>query len=125
MNIKIHSANFDITPAIDTYVSKKIGMLEKFLEKSENILCEVEIGKTTEHHKHGDLFKAEVNIVLSGGVQIYAVSETSDLYSAIDAVRDSAEREILSKKNKRETLFKRGSAHMKNLLKRIDFRKNR
>ncbi len=123
MNIKIRSKNFDITPAIDDYVNKKITTLQKFIDAKEGILCEIEIGRTTTHHKSGDIFRAEVNITSPGNKQIYAVAEETDLYTAIDVVRDELEREIVSQKNKRNTLFRRGSARIKNLLKRIDFRK--
>ena len=96
MNIKIRSKNFDITPAINDYVSRKISSLEKFLGTKGNILCEVEIGRTTLHHKSGDIFRAEINIIEPGNKQIFAVAEEADLYSAIDVVRDEAEREIVS-----------------------------
>ena len=86
-------------------------------------MCEVEIGRTTKHHNSGDIFKAEINILLPGGAQVYAVTEEPELYTAIDIVRDEAERVIVSQKNKKGTLFRRGSAQIKNLLKRIDFRK--
>jgi putative sigma-54 modulation protein len=125
MNIKITSKNFDLTPAIDDYINKKVTTLEKFIDANEGILCEVEIGRTTNHHKSGDIFRAEVNITSPGNKQIYAVAEEADLYAAIDIVRDEAEREIVSVKNKRNTLFRRGSARVKNLLKRIDFRNRR
>ena len=95
MNIKISSVNFDKTPAIEDYVIKKISSLEKFLDKEQQIICDVELGKTTQHHKSGDIFKTEVNILLPGNNQFYAVAEESDLYSAIDIVRDEIEREII------------------------------
>ncbi len=125
MNIKIRSKNLEITPAIDDYVTKKIRTLEKFLDSQKEILCEVEIGKTTNHHKSGDIFRAEVNITEPGSKQFYAVAEESDLYAAIDVVRDEAEREIVSFKRKYKTLFRRGAARVKNLLKMVDFRKKR
>jgi putative sigma-54 modulation protein len=123
MNIKIRATNFDITPAIDEYVTRKVSSLEKFLPEVDNILCEVEIGRTTMHHKSGDIFKAEINIVEPGNKQIFAVAEEVDLYTAIDVVRDEAEREIVSQKNKQNTLFRRGSMKIKNLLKRINIRR--
>ncbi len=123
MNIKIRSINFDITPAIDEYVTKKISSLEKFLSSKDNILCEVEIGRTTNHHKSGDIFKAEINIVEPGKIQIYASAEEVDLYTAIDVVRDEAERAIVSRKNKLSKLWRRGATRVKNLLKMIDIRK--
>lgn len=123
MKIKIRSKNFDLTPAIDEYVSKKISSLEKFLDVKGEVLCEVEIGRTTKHHNSGDIFKAEVNIAQPGGKQIYVVAEEVDLYTAIDIVRDEAERAIVSRKNKYKTLFRKGASRIKDLLKRIDFRK--
>ena len=119
MNIKIRSKDFELTPAIEEYVDKKISSLEKFLGGEREILCEVELGKSTEHHKSGDIFRAEVNITSTNVGQIYAVSLEDDIYKAIDIVRDEAEREIVSKKNKKSTLFKRGALRLKNLLKNI------
>ena len=119
MDIKIRSTNFEITPAIGDYVNKKISSLQKFLDPKSQILCEVEIGRTTRHHKSGDIFRAEVNIRAPGLKQIYAVAEEFDLYAAIDIVRDEAEREIISQKNKKETLFRRGGQRIKELLKKV------
>lgn len=123
MNIKIRAVNFEITGAIDDYVTKKISSLEKFLDATQEILCEVEIGKTTNHHNKGDIFKAEVNLMPPGGKQVYAVAEESDLYMAIDIVRDEAERVLVSQKKKSDTLFRRGALQVKNLLKRISWKK--
>lgn len=120
MNIKLHSKNFQITPAIDDYVTKKISSLEKFLDVKDGVLCEVEVGKTTGHHKSGEIFKAEINIVEPGSKQVYVVAEEIDLYTAIDIVRDEAERAIVSRKNKRNTLFRRGGAAIKGFLKKIN-----
>ena len=119
MNIKIRATNFDITPAIESYVTSKISSLGKFLGQGGDILCEIEIGRTTHHHKSGDIFRAEVNIRKPGAKQIFAFAEEVDLYTAVDVVRDELEREIVSDKDKRNTLFRRGSAKIKNLLKRI------
>ncbi len=118
MNIKIHAINFDITPAIDEYVSKKMLSLEKFLDKNEESVCEVEIGRITTHHKSGDVFKAEVNIT-QGGKQYFAEREKADIYTAIDLVRDEMERMIVSAKTKKDSLIRRGGARIKSLIKRI------
>lgn len=125
MKIKITSKNFNITPAIDEYVSKKISSLDKFLNTKNEVLCEVEIGRTTKHHNTGEIFKAEINIVQPGNRQIYAVAEEMDLYTAIDVVRDEAEREIVSRKNKYKTLWKKGASRVKDLIKMVDFRPKR
>ena len=123
MNIKIRSANFELTEAISDYVNKKVSTLQKFLNTNDQILCEVEIGRTTSHHKSGDVFKAEINIDIPGGKQVYVIAEERDLYAAIDVARDEAERSIVSRKNKYHTLFRKGAASIKELIKRINFRK--
>ncbi len=120
MKIKIRSKNFEITPAIFEYVNKKISSLAKYLHFKDDALSEVEIGRTTTHHKSGDIFRAEVNISEPGGKQIYAAAEEADLYAAIDIVRDETERAIVSKKDKYRTLFRKGASRVKDLLKRID-----
>jgi ribosome-associated translation inhibitor RaiA len=53
------------------------------------------------------------------------VAEEIDLYTAIDIVSDEAERAIVSRKNKYKTLLRKGSAKIKDLLKRIDFRRTK
>lgn len=125
MNIKIRSINFEITPTIDDYVSKKISSLDKFLEVSDGSICEVEIGRTTKHHNSGDIFRAEINLTQPGAKQVYAVAEEEDLYTAIDIVRDEAERAIVSRKTKSDTLFRRGASQIKDLIKRINFKRNK
>ncbi|MBA3733187.1 ribosome-associated translation inhibitor RaiA [Patescibacteria group bacterium] len=122
MNIKIRSKNFDLTPAIEEYVTKKISTLEKFLDANNALMCEVEIGKSTNHHKSGDIFKAEVNITQPDIKQVFVVAEEADLYTAIDIVRDEAERAIVSRKNKRFRLLRKGGAAMKSILKRINIK---
>ena len=123
MNIKIRSKNFELTPAIENYIDRKIGSLERFFTGVEGSLVEVEIGKSTEHHKSGDIFRAEVNMKIPGRDQVFAVAEESDLYAAIDVVKDETEREILTNKNKKIALFRRGAAKIKNLIRSINFRK--
>ena len=122
MNIKTRSKNFDITSAIDDYIVKKFSTLEKFISYHDNVLCEAEIGRTTTHHKSGDIFRAEININIPGQKQIYAFAEEVDLYTAIDIVRDEAERLIVSQKNKYKTMWRRGATQIKNLIKMIDIR---
>ena len=123
MNIKIRSKNFDITPAIDDYVSKKVSSLEKFLDPNKETLAEVEVERTTNHHKSGEIYRAEINIIEPGSKQVFVFAEEIDLYTAIDIMRDEAERAIVSKKTKRLTLFRKGSGAVKNLLKRISFKR--
>lgn len=125
MNIKITSKDFEVTPAIEEYINKKISSLEKFLGSDSSILCEVEVGKTTGHQKSGDIFRTEINIVEPGNQQVFVVANEADIYTSIDVVRGEAERVIVSKKSKRDTLVRRSGSKIKDLIKRFDFRKNK
>jgi ribosomal subunit interface protein len=102
---------------VEEYVSKKLSSLAKFLKGGADALCEVELAKTTEHHKSGEIYKAEINITFAGR-QFYVVSEESDIYAAVDRMRDEAEREIVSNKKKYLTVFRRGAGKLKNFFKR-------
>lgn len=103
MRIKIESTGFELTPAIRELVEKKVGSLEKLLkrfeEKSEAI-ASVEVSRTTKHHRHGDVFYAEINLNVSGKV-IRAEDHNIKLQAAIDIAKDKLKQEILRFKERR------------------------
>lgn len=116
MNINIKTVNISLTPAIKEYVEKKIISLEKFIHDSpENIRAEVEVGKVSNHHKSGDIFRAEARVVFKGR-EIYVVAEKDDLYASIDEMKAKVERECTTLKDKKLTLLKRGRAQVKKIL---------
>jgi putative sigma-54 modulation protein len=122
MNINTKATNIEITPAIADYIQKKFSAFDKFVNNnSGSARCDVEVGKTTHHHRSGDVFRAEVNLHIEGK-SFYAVSELDDLYAAIDVVKDEVIRQVTSDKDKSNTLYRRGALHVKNILKGIDFR---
>ena len=101
MQIYIKGTLISLTPAIESYVHKKIGALEKYLKKfkPETVEAKVEVGKTTEHHNKGKIFRAEVNLELPKQM-LRAVYEANDLYEAIDLVHDELKRQIVAQKDK-------------------------
>lgn len=116
MKINTKATGITLTPSIVDYIEKRVKTFEKFLAGVEDILVNVEVGKTTKHHKSGDVFRAEVQVVANGKTY-YAVAETEDLYAAIDEVKDQVTRELTSKRKKTSDLFRRGGAKVKDLLR--------
>ena len=117
MNINIKATGIAITPAISDYVYKKISSVEKYLsKKGPTASAQVEVGKTTKHHKSGDVFKAEVRLI-GGGLDMYAVEEAEDLYAAIDLVEAEITRGILKTKGRHIQLLRRGQRAIKDLMK--------
>ncbi len=115
MNIIIKGSHLELTSAIEEYLTKRLGGIEKFLDSNAKI--EADLGKTTNHHKHGDIFKAELNIT-NNGEQTRVEAESEDLYSAIDMVKDEAQNALISKKDKKQSLFRRGAGKLKTMFKR-------
>ncbi len=105
-----------MTPAISDYVEKHLGSIEKFLENDPTVKFDLELAKTTNHHRQGDIFKAEIHIIAKGE-NIYASVEKEDLYAAIDLVRDEVVRQLKSGKEKRLTSAKKGGAKVKSFIK--------
>ena len=118
MKINVRGLHTDLTPVIIEYTQKRLSSLSKFLQ-NKDVVCDVELIKTTNHHKSGDIFKAEANIVVNRE-QVYAISEQPDLYQAVDQLRDELERILSSRKDKKITMFRRGALRIKNAMKGIN-----
>lgn len=114
MNIRIQGSRELLTPAIEEYVNKRIIPLSKLVK--DDVLCEVELQKTTDHHRSGDIFRAEVNMIVSGK-QVFVASEKPDLYEAIDDMRNELDRTLSVQKEKKISAFRRGAQKIKNILK--------
>ncbi len=120
MNTNIKATNMELTDAISNYINKRLLGIEKFVKKGE-MVGRIEVGKTTNHHKQGDVFKAEFDFDISG-VKFYTISEKDDLYAAIDEAKQEIVRQITSNKDRKQTLYKRGAASVKKMLKGISDR---
>lgn len=108
MKIAIKATNMDLTPSIKDYVEDKIGGLDKFVDPIET---KVEVARDRKH-RSGMVFRAEVNMVMSGKL-IRADAEGEDIYAAIDIVVPKLKEQISKFKDKRSTLQKRGARSAK------------
>lgn len=125
MKINIKATGIELTPAISNYVQKKISHIEKYLDKNNvDVIAQVEVGKSTRHHKAGNIFRAEVHIT-GVGIDLYAVREMEDLYAAIDVVKDEIVQNVLQVKGKRETLARKGAKMMKSVIKGLNYFKKK
>ncbi len=120
MQINLQGKNMSVTEAVHDYVIKRITNLGKLLSSIEDKNGEVavyfDVAKTTNHHKSGEIFRADCSVMIDGK-KFYADSEKDDLYEAIDEVKENLFREIRRSKNKKEALFLRGANKVKNILK--------
>lgn len=117
MHHSIKATNFEITPAISEYLDVKIIQLDKYVSKDdESIKCDIEIGKTTKHHRSGNIFRVEINVAI--GKKVFrAVAEEETIYAAIDKAKDEITKHLRRNKDKKSTLFKRGGKKIKDILR--------
>ncbi len=125
MKINLQAKNMEITPAIRDYVIKRVTNLEKLLTTMEagkgEAVVSFDISKNTNHHKAGNVFHADCLITIQGK-EFYGGTDQEDLYVAIDTVKENLFREINKNKDRRQTLFKRGAASVKKMLKGLSKR---
>ena len=118
MNIIIKGTNLELHNDLKEYVNEKIGGLKKFIENdnidTNSVIARVELAKTTQHHQHGDIYKAEVNLQFPGKM-IRSVDESDDIYKSIDKVKDELREMINSYKDERTSRIRRGARMIKKL----------
>jgi ribosomal subunit interface protein len=116
MHINIKATNITLSPAIQDYVEKRLEKIEKLLESDPSTKWDIELARVSNHHKKGDVYKAEIHII-GREKNHYASAENEDLYSCIDLARDEIFREVTSGKERRSSLIRRGGAKIKNIVK--------
>ncbi len=91
MKFNIRGQKIDVTPAIREYAEKKIGKLEKYFSKSDEITASILL------KVRGKEQIVEVTIPIKK-IVLRAEETNKDLYAAIDLVSEKLERQI--RKNK-------------------------
>ncbi len=97
MQLNIKYEHIDSSDAIQSYLEDKIGALVDIMDTL--LTADIVVGKTTQHHEKGSIFKCRVNLTYPGGM-FRAEKVEEDLYAAIDACKDVLHREITTFKEK-------------------------
>lgn len=114
MTITTAAINIELSAALKDYAEKRLQAINKYDSITS---IDIELSKTTNHHRNGEIYAASVTVTTSLGKIYYANSEKVDLYEAIDDVRDDIVREIKSAKGKDHSLFRKGAQRIKNMLR--------
>lgn len=127
MRIQIKSTNFDLTEAIRKNVEDKLSGAARLLKTveerdqddekgEESVLARVEVGRTTNHHNKGDIYKAEIHLEIPGEPNLHAAAVEADLNVAIDSMQEQIEREIRQSQEKRRDAVRRGGREAKEMM---------
>ncbi len=91
MHLNVTGHHVDITPALRSYVEKKLGRIVRHFDH----VIDTHFVLTVEKLQH----KAEATLRVRGGT-IHAVAIDADMYAAIDALADKLERRVRKHKEK-------------------------
>lgn len=112
MKITVKATDIELTPHLENLVKRKLNSLEKFSDAY--IECYAEVGRTTEHHRSGPVYRAEADILLPGKV-LRAEAANRSLNIAINNVKDELQRQIKEYKGQPEAKEKRGALFAKKM----------
>lgn len=97
MQLTISIRGTERTAAIEQYIEKKLGNLEKYFKPI--VRAEIVAGLETHHHQKGGIFFAEGKLEVPGS-DIFAKKTANGLYEAVDVLRDHLEQELKKHKIK-------------------------
>lgn len=101
MQVQQKAKNLKLTPAIVSYLEKRLEPAGKLIRIGSTVRCDVELAKTTAHHEKGLVYYAEINLQVNG-VMYRATAEAETIETAIDEMQSNVMREL--KKNKKKTI---------------------
>ena len=118
MRLTIKATNITHTNAIDTFLHKRMSELEHVLEQEEKShIARLDVGKTSKHRKEGkDIFYAEITLHVKKK-DFRAVAKSSDLYTAIDMMRDMIIRDVTRHHALSRVRMKKGGREIKKRVK--------
>ena len=118
MQLQIKGLDIEVTDAIREYVEQRVMSLGKVIRFDDPLVrISVELGRSANHHKQDEeAYRTEVHLTIPGQT-FFAQAFASDLYVSIDEVRDDIARQIRDNKGRSKSLFRRGGAMIKKLLR--------
>src|SRR3989344_447077 len=112
MRITIHKKNFELTPALNIYIETKLlKPLRRLLvgaDRSESVILDIELSRTTRHHRKGKVWGAGMIVTLPKEKEpLYAEVTDEDIHTAIDLLKEEIEQEIRKYKGRSVALTRR------------------
>jgi putative sigma-54 modulation protein len=91
MQITVSGHHVDVTPALRDYVTTKLSKLQRHFDNITNSAVTLTVEKL--------VHKAEATVHVAGA-DLFALSESEDMYAAIDSLTDKLDRQLIKHKEK-------------------------
>ena len=120
MNITIKASKYTLTPETEALIEEKLAApMRLFGEKGDTALLEIEVEEAPAEGRSSEPCKLSAKLSIDGKVfYAEAVKPTPEI--AADRVRDDLEAEIRKVRGRSQTLYKRGGAAIKRMLRMAD-----
>jgi ribosomal subunit interface protein len=99
--MQIYGHNLELTPELMEHIQGEIQSLKKFIDRKTWDEAKIEVGRTTRHHRKGEVFRAEINLPLPAKL-LRAEEVSENLHTAINIVKEEIERQVKKYLGKKE-----------------------
>jgi ribosomal subunit interface protein len=118
MKINITSNNMDLNDRLSEKINDKGNKISKYIKsQNEDHILNVEISKDTNHHRNGEIFSAEYNLLVEGKL-VRATSKKENLDIAIDDACEEIIKRLRRGRGKWKDLMIAGARKAKGILRR-------
>ena len=115
----VHAEDKEVSSKAIDLAERKIRHLKKYLGKTQDELgvqVYIELGKTTEAHQNGPIWRAQINMDAPGEqFHAYAVAERIEV--AITTAVAEIEQELRKRKAQRKNMIRRGGTALKSMMR--------
>lgn len=92
MQLTLTGHHVEVTPALRTYVEKKLDRVVRHFDQVIDVHCVLTVEKL--------VHKAEATLMVSGGA-VHCEAEDGNMYAAIDMLADRLDRRVVKHKEKK------------------------
>lgn len=108
--------NIEATDAIEKYLEEHLAKLDLVVDDNdESADAQIELSKALVGQQTGDVYQAEINLHIAGQ-GFYVTENASDIYAAIDLMRDVIVRDVKRHYEKNRDQVRSGARQFKEML---------
>ena len=117
MKYTTKATDIELSASVEEYIGKKMAVLDKVAAHFEGVVtAEMEAGRTTRHHRTGDVFRVEIMVhVKKKDLRAEATGKT--VLEAMDKAQEDMRTELERFKEKTVDSVKTGGRAIKKLIK--------
>ena len=118
MQIHFKGTNYELPSDVSALAKRKVDGLSKYLGKGkENARAYVDLGKETEAHQNGNIWRADINFDIDGN-RFYAKAVEDSIEKAIDRSVSELAKELQTARKREQSLARKGGSIIKSLMRR-------